>query len=190
MTDRSEEVLIELCQKGDLVNFASLYDFYIKKIYDFIYFKTHHKQTAEDLTASTFLKALENIKKYDTRKGKFSSWLYRIARNSVIDHYRTQKHTSNIEDAWDLSSGDDVASSADFKESIEKVKSSLNKLNAEQRDIVILRTWSELSYGEISQIVGKSEANCKVIFSRAISKLKDQEILTILILLSLIKLFN
>jgi RNA polymerase sigma-70 factor (ECF subfamily) len=182
----NEEVLINRCQGGNLKYFSELYDLYIKKIYEFIYFKTHHKQIAEDLTSQTFLKSLENIQKYNSEKGRFSSWLYAIARNSVIDYYRTKKHNLNIDDAWDISSKDNIILDAENKEKIEKLKTHLKKLTGDQRDVIILRVWNDMSYKEISEIMGKSEANCKMIFSRATEKIRKEQIFAILLCLLLI----
>lgn len=95
-------IQLKKCQKGELEAFGFLYDNYIKKIYDFIYYKTHHQETAEDLTNATFMKALENIRKFNLQEAYFPAWLYKIARNTVIDHYRTQKNHNNIDDAWDI----------------------------------------------------------------------------------------
>ena len=182
----NEQLLIERCQNGNLKYFSEIYDLYVKKIYEFIYFKTHHKQITEDLTSQTFLKSLENIQKYNSEKGKFSSWLYAIARNAVIDHYRTQKHDLNIDDAWDISSDDDIILDTENKEKLKRLKLHLKKLTSDQRDVMILRVWNDMSYKEISEIIGKSEANCKMIFSRATEKIRKEQIFAILLCLLLI----
>ena len=181
-----EQELINRCQKGNLKYFSEIYDLYVKKIYEFIYFKTHHKQIAEDLTSQAFLKSLENIGKYDFSKGKFSSWLYAVARNTVIDHYRTQKHNLNIDDAWDISSDDDIELDIENREKIRKLKSHLKNLSSDQRDVVMLRVWNGMSYKEISDIMGKTDTNCKMIFSRATEKLRKEQIFAILLCLLLI----
>jgi len=178
-----EQILAEKFQKGNLDFFTDLYNLYVRKIYEFTYFKTHHKQIAEDLTGEIFLKALENFNKYDIKKGRFSSWVYSIARNTIIDYYRTKKYEYNIEDAWDLSAKDDVGLDIENKEKIEKVRHYLNTLSSEQRDIIILRVWNGLSYREIAEIMGKTEANCKMIFSRAVGKIQQGVILVLLMLL-------
>lgn len=184
--DTGEKILIEKCQNGNLKYFSEIYDLYVKKIYEFIYFKTHHKQIAEDLTSQTFLKSLENIDKYDSRKGKFSSWLYAVARNGVIDYYRTQKHNLNIDDAWDISSEDDTELDTENKEKLRRVKKYLQKLTGDQRDVIILRVWENMSYREIAEIMVKTEANCKMIFSRATEKIRKEQIFMILLCLLLI----
>jgi len=164
------EGVVARATQGDKEAFAKLYDEYIKKIYNFIYYKTHHKETAEDLTSITFTKAWKNIESFN--KGSIQAWLYTIARNTVIDHYRTVKQDKNIDDVWDLSSNTDIAMDADTVLKVEDVKKYLQDIAPIQRDIVIMRVWQDLSYKEIAEITGKSEANCKVIYSRAISKLK------------------
>ncbi|MFH1427179.1 MAG: RNA polymerase sigma factor [Patescibacteria group bacterium] len=154
-----------------------------KKIYNFIFYKTGQKETAEDLTSQTFIKALENIKKYNSTKGSFSSWLYRIARNTVIDYYRTKKENFNITDFTNLGSDENLEDQTDLKQQLEKVQKYLLKLKAEQREIIIMRVWDGLSYEEISQIVNKSQASCKMQFSRTINKLRKDLPLEIFILL-------
>lgn len=190
----SEAQIVENCQKGDLEEFGKLYDKYIKKIYDFIYYKTQHKETAEDLTSIVFTKALEGIGRFD-KNGKFSSWVYRIARNTVIDHYRTKKSDANIDDIWDLAVDDPAARrysgasnvevDLDAREKLEEIRRNLKKLKSEQRDIVIMRVWQEMSYAKIAEVVGKSEASCKMTFSRTIQQLRAEMPLELFILFAI-----
>jgi len=172
--DIDEKKAITGFQKGETDNFGMLYDAYAGKIYSFIYFKTQHKETAEDLTSRTFMKALDNMESFDFNRGSFSSWLYGIARNNVIDFYRTKKNEYNISDIWDLSSGDDVERDIEARQKLEKIEKYLKKLKSEHREIIILRVWDEMSYKEISEILGKSEASCKMMFSRCIKELKKE----------------
>jgi RNA polymerase sigma-70 factor, ECF subfamily len=169
-----DQKIVLSCQSGRLEDFGILYDKYIKKIYDFIYYKTTHKETAEDLASLTFFKALEKINTFDASKGTFSSWLYQIARNSVIDHYRTKKNNINIEDVWDLAGDDDLDRDLDNKEKIEKIQKYISGLKIEQREIIMMRVWQEMPYHEIAEITGQSEEVCRMSFSRAIKKLKQE----------------
>lgn len=179
----TDHEIIKLCQKGQLEEFGKLYDIYIKKIYDFIYFKTTHKETAEDLTSLTFTKALQNISKFNQNQGTFSAWLFRIARNTVIDHYRTKKQNSNIDDIWDLAEDNDIERDLDTKMQLDKIKIFLEKLTSEQRELVIMRVWQGMSYKEIAGITGKTEASCKMSFSRTIAKIRQEAGVTALLLL-------
>lgn len=183
--EQSEQKLITECQQGDLEKFGLLYDKYIKKIYDFIYYKTTHKETAEDLTSQTFFKALDKIGGFDSSKGTFQAWLYQIARNTVIDFYRTKKKEANIEDIWDLAGNDDLERDVDTKEKLAKVEKYIAKLKSEQREIIIMRVWQDMSYQEIAATMGKSEASCKMMFSRAMAVLRKEMPLALFIFLLL-----
>jgi len=169
---QEELSVIKACQQGNHKEFGRLYDIYIRRIYDFIYYKTFHKETAEDLASKTFLKALENVSRFNPEIGSFSSWVYRIARNTVIDHYRTKKTHADIEDFWDLSEKEDLDAALDKKEMVAKLRAHLSKLSSSQRDVIIMRVWQEMSYAEIAAITGQSEAGCRMMFSRAVNRLK------------------
>lgn len=172
---QTEEIkTIKSIKKGNLDDFTLIYEKYVKKIYDFVYYKTHHKETAEDIVSSVFMKALNNISGFDCGKGTIQAWLYKIARNSVIDHYRGRKNDKNIEDIWDLAGDDSLEEDFDVKNKLTEVKEYLKKIKSSQRDIIIMRLWQGLSYREISEILGKSEASCKMSYSRSIRKLRQE----------------
>jgi RNA polymerase sigma-70 factor, ECF subfamily len=182
--DQQERDIIVSCQAGNTEHFGELYDRYIKKIYSFIYYKTLHKQTAQDLTSDVFFKALKNIRSVNPDR-KFSTWLYTIARNTVIDHYRTFRRTGNIEDVWDLKDDTDFTQGLDDAITFDTLKNHLANLSPTQRDIIIMRIWEDMNYEDIAAVIGKSEGNCKVIFSRSIAQLRA-ETLAALIVVSLI----
>jgi len=182
MENTTEEIVIRI-QKGELELFGGIYDQFIKKIYDFVYYRTFHKETAEDLTSHIFTKALENIQSYKSTKGSFSTWLYQIARNTVIDHYRTKKEHMDIEFANDLHSPQNVETEAGARIHLDKVKAYLKNLNPEHRDIVLMRVWDGLSYKEIAEITGKSEASTKMAFGRILEKMQKEIPFAILLLM-------
>ena len=181
-----EQKLINECAQGNLGKFGALYDLYAEKIYRFVYFRVRHKETSEDIVSQTFFKALEGIKSFEATKGNFSSWLYRIAKNTVIDHYRTQKFHLDIDNLWDLRMQENLEYDAEIKEKIQKAQERLAKLDGWQREIIIMKIWDGLTHKEISQILGKSEGNIKMTYSRAMAKLRKEEILALVLLYFLI----
>jgi RNA polymerase sigma-70 factor, ECF subfamily len=166
--------LVLKCKAGEKENFAALYDKYSGKIYNFIYFRVHHKQIAEDLTGQAFFKALERIGQMDPQKGKFSSWLFQIAKNCVIDHFRTGFGTEDIESAFDISSSANLQRDAEIAISMEKVFKYLEKLDKEQKEILIMKLWDGFTYREIAEILGIGESKAKMTLARTLAKMQKE----------------
>ncbi len=162
------------CQNGETEAFGVLYDRYLDHIYRFVYYKTFSKETTEDITSAVFHKALQKINTFAIEKGNFSSWLYRIARNSVIDYYRTKKSDVSLEDVFDVGVDERTPETLDAIAALETVTKYLKTLNAKQREIITLRIWEERSYREIAELVGGTEDSVKMAFSRSIRELREQ----------------
>lgn len=166
-----EQSLLKQVQAGDTTAFGPLYDSYIQDIYRFVSYRVSKKEIAEDLTSQIFLKALEKISSYKVGRGNFRSWLYQITRNSIIDFYRQNKTTENIEDVI-LSDNEKSKNQIEINIMYHEVQRYLKKLTQDQQEIIILRVWENLNYTEIASILGKSEASCKMNFSRGIKELR------------------
>ena len=179
------DIILE-CQLGNLKKFGELYDSYAQHIYRFILFKVCDRQTAEDLTSITFLKALDGIGGFDGKKASFKTWIYTIARNTIIDHFRQYKETAELEDAWGIQGASDIAKETGDKLQLEEIEKYMKELKPEQREILLLRIWGGHSFAEIAEITGKTEAASKMMFKRAIEKLRD-DFAPLLILLILFK---
>lgn len=179
-----EQEYIRACKEGRLENFEALFNAYVEEIYRFLQYRVKNKEQAEDLTQDTFLKALKGIRGFKDGV-PFRPWLYRIARNVLVDHYRAHHDTTSLDDddALDVADWQDVEREADAKYTLLQVQDALNKLPSLQRDIVMMRVWDGLSYKEIAEILEKTEGNCKMIFSRAVVRLRDMVPLTAFVML-------
>ncbi len=172
--EQAELSAVEACQKGQLSAFDDLYTLHVDAIYKYLHRRTLVREIAEDLTSTVFLKAMESIRSFDPNRGPLRAWLYRIARNSLIDHYRRQSsHTVDIESIWDLPSQESASELAEHSVDAQKLHEAMKHLTPAQRQIVLLRVWEGLSYKEIAELTGKSEGSCKVMFSRAVADLRS-----------------
>jgi RNA polymerase sigma-70 factor, ECF subfamily len=177
-------------KNGQTGIFAELYDRYVDKIYQFVYYKTNHRETAEDLVSLVFIKAVKNFDNFNIDGGSFQAWLYKIARNTVIDHYRSYRQELSIDDIWDLPSPSQTDIDLEAKLKVEKIEKYLKELKTEHREILIMKIWQGLTYQEISEILGKSEASCKMALSRSLKQLREKMPLDLLIFLLLFGIKN
>jgi len=170
----SEEKLISLAKEGDSSAFGVLYDHYLPRIYRFIYVKVASKEDAEDIAHQVFLNAWQNVPRYKSKGFPFSSWLYEIARNQVIDYYRTRKEAISVEDLDpDVFSEGPHGESLNTELDLERVMKRLRTMKPEYQDVLILRFVEDMSLKEVAEALNKTEGAVKLLQHRAISSLKD-----------------
>lgn len=169
-----EKTIIEHAVRGESSAFGLLYDHYMPKIYRFVLIKVSQREEAEDLTHQVFLHAWQNIQNYRNFGFPFSSWLYRIARNQVIDHYRTKKSEVGLDQVNPELFPDSVNSSALAEQNLElsRVREALANLKPEYQDVIMMRFVEELSLKETASAIKKSEGAVKLIQHRALKQLK------------------
>lgn len=156
--------------------FIEAYDQNVDQIFRFIYFKVSNFEEAQDLTSATFLKAWNYIHKNKINPKTFKALLYRIARNSVIDYYRTKSGLPEIslEKGSDMADDkQDISLRAELTSDLVLIESGLLKLKDEYREVIILRYTEEFSIAEISEILKKSKINTRVLIFRALRALKE-----------------
>lgn len=171
----TEEKLIQNAKGGDAASFGTLYDLYMPRIYRFVFLRTHHKEDAEDLTHQIFVSAWQNLGRYESRGFPFSSWLYRIATNAVIDHYRTAKTHSPLETIPEeiLAKPSEMGEAVDTAIDLHRVRVMLTKLEPEQQNVLLMKFVDDMSNKEVAEALGKSEGAVRVIQHRAIKKLRE-----------------
>lgn len=171
----NENFIIKKIKKGDIESFGLLYDHYFKQIYRFIFLKVNHKEDAQDLTHQVFLQAFKKIGDYEEKGFPFSSWLYKIARNEIIDFYRSKKTNVALEELENVltdANQENIKDRLDLKIQIEKVRLALKKIKPEYQDVIIMRFIEDLSIKEVAEILNKTEGAIKLIQHRAIASLK------------------
>ncbi len=169
-----EDNLILRAVEGDPAAFGDLYDRYHPQIYRFIYLKIGRREESEDLTHQVFLSAWEHVREYTHRGHPFGSWLYRIARNSVIDHYRSRRDVLPLEemDGEMFRSEENIEEAAALSMLLADVREALRKLKPDHQDIIILRFVEELSVREAAHALGRSEGAVKLLQHRAMRELQ------------------
>lgn len=173
-----DDGLARKSQEGDRGAFAKLYDRYSAKIYAYHYYRTFSRESAEDLCSQTFLKALEGLGGYQSGKGRFIAWLYGIARNCLVDCVRERARTVSLDahevlaDGWSLDERDGFEHDVAERDRWERLKPHLASLDSGARELLILRVWDGLSHAQIAAITGRTEAACKMGYSRALESLR------------------
>lgn len=155
--------------------FAVLYEHYFPRIYNYVRCRVFKADIADDLTSEIFQKVLEKLDSYRLEKGKFSSWIFTIAHNVVVDYFKLQKHRLGV---LGEAVGEIASSKPDSEETImskeiqEDIQKALMKLSDRERNIIALKFWAELSNRRIAEITGLSESNIGVILYRAMGRLR------------------
>lgn len=156
--------------------FRDYYGKYVKKIYSYLYFRTGRNQDlAEDLTSEVFLKALENFSSFDPTNASFGAWVYAIARNHLIDHYRVSRTSVPLDDISETHAAPqgDLGAQLDNKAHLRVVITAINKLPPNYRDILTLKYLNGFNNTELEQVLGKSQTNIRVLVHRSLAALKD-----------------
>lgn len=165
--------LVQKAQKGNRDAFGRIYEIYYKKIYRYCRINLRDEAVAEDLAQETFYKAWRSLPTFSLGPGSsIQAFLFRIARNSIIDLSRKKKELP-LDDALETPASEDIESEFDRKNEIEKVQQALAKLNEEDRHMVILRFFEEMSNSEIAKIVDSNEGAVRVRLHRILKKLKE-----------------
>lgn len=171
---QEERAFAERLKKRDPETWAILYEQYLPKIYRYIVLRVQNQAEAEDLTEQVFLKALESSKSFKWRGAPIPSWLFRIARNHVIDYWRTDKskRTLPLDDSLISDTIDPPERVAEKNADIRQLIQAISQLTQAQRDVIELRFAGGLSTAEVAGILGKSQGAVKVMQHSALTALR------------------
>ncbi|MGH2457824.1 MAG: sigma-70 family RNA polymerase sigma factor [Chloroflexota bacterium] len=168
----NEEAIVRRAIERDATSFGFLYEFYLDRIFRYVNYRVGTTGEAEDLTEMVFLKAWEAIDRFEPRGAPFAAWLYRLAHNLVVDHYRGRRPTTPLEAMGEAERlDDDVETIVQESLDAEAVREAVRRLRPEYQHLIALRFVEGLSHLEVARIIGKSEGATRVIQHRALQAL-------------------
>ena len=165
--------------------FSKIYDSYVNKVFRFIFLKVATKEIAQDLTSQVFTKVWNKMRSDQTnqinrtnRTTNIKNWpayIYQIARNEIVDHYREKTKFQIIStEAIEISSQEpDIEQKQDELSAIKDIKQAISGLDDECQNIIIFRYVDNMPFKEIAEITGKPEVTVRVIAHRAIKELRE-----------------
>ena len=154
--DFNEEEILNRAAQGEREAFGLLYERYIDRIFNYVYYRTGNLHDAEDLTARVFQRAMNHIKNYTDRGVPFSAWLYRIAHNLAVDYLRKRQPDSSPEMDDQHGGGGHVEDMVAHRQQMTDLVSAVQQLDDSEQDVVILRFVQGYSHDEVSAMIGKS----------------------------------
>jgi RNA polymerase sigma-70 factor (ECF subfamily) len=173
LDDEALDRLVLEAKGGDPGAFGRLFDEYHEPVYRFIANRVNRPSDAEDLTQLVFVKALEALPRYEVRGVPFGGWLFRLARNTIIDHARTRHDHAELDAAanraTDEAGPDEVTL---LRQDLDAVARALADLTDEQREAIELRFFAGLSAREAAEAMGKQEGTVRGLQFRAIASLR------------------
>lgn len=174
LNDLEDSDLIAMAKK-DPKAFGALYERYVKRIYNYVYYRTSSQAEAEDLTARVFQRALQHIPRYEDRGVPFSAWLYRIAHNLVVNWHRdrSRRQMVNIDDlvltAFNVEAPE---AAAERSEETELLMLAVRRLPEDRQQLLVLKFVERLPNAEIGDIMGRSEGAIKSLYHRTLIALR------------------
>lgn len=164
--------------KSDKISANKLISKYYKEIYSYVYKQTINKELSMDITQEIFIRVLKSIESYDDKKSSFRTWLYRVSTYSIVDYYRSKYYkystiTTSISDVDDIKNDIDLTISIEYKEDVERIMETVNKLDISIQHILRLKLFSEYTFIEISEILNIPESTVKTRYYSIIKRIKS-----------------
>lgn len=161
--------------RTDPAAFATIYDQYFSRVYNYVRYRISSPARADDITAQIFERALANLKRYDSKRAPFEAWLFAIARNAVNDALRQQQRRKllSLDVVENRPSSDPTPEQALMKKELRhKVLQAVGKLDERERDLIALKFASGLTNRRIAELTGLTKSNVGVILYRAMKRLR------------------
>jgi RNA polymerase sigma-70 factor, ECF subfamily len=173
MDDETLDRLVAEAQAGDAKAFGAIFDAYAGPVHRFIASRVNRPSDAEDLTQLVFVKALEALPRYEARGIPFGGWLFRLARNAIIDQIRTRRdHLSLVAAVTRETEDASPEARAALRDDLDRVAAALRDLTDDQREVIELRFFAGLSVLETAVAMGRQEGTVRGLQFRAIAALR------------------
>jgi RNA polymerase sigma-70 factor (ECF subfamily) len=168
--------LVGRAQQGDRDALEELYLIHFDRIYSYLHMSVGNRHDAEDLTTQTFLKMLESIGKFRFQAAPFSAWLFRIAHNLAMDHFRASRRWQPEEEVPEPHGVEQVSAEEEAFQSIgrKSMLELIEGLSHEQQQVLTLKFVFNFGNGEVATILGKTEGAIKSLQHRALASLQKQ----------------
>ncbi len=177
MINPEPDEVLAVRARTDRDAFGVLYERHVRRIYNYVYYRTGSSADAEDLTSRTFFQAMNNLHRYQVQGVPFSAWLFRIAHNLVANWHRDTGRHRAISTEAAVGVPDDIDGPQDVAESFEEVQElheAVRRLAADRQQLLILKFSEQLSNDEIATIMGRSEGAIKALLHRTVKSLRDE----------------
>jgi RNA polymerase sigma-70 factor, ECF subfamily len=168
--------LVERAQQGEREALEELYLLHFERVYSYLHMSVGNRHDAEDLTTQTFLKMLEAIGRFRWQKAPFSAWLFRIAHNLAMDHFRATRRWQPEEEVPEPNGAEEASAEEAALEAIGRrsMLRLIESLSPEQQQVLTLKFVFGFSNGEAATILGKTEGAVKSLQHRALASLQKQ----------------
>ena len=172
----SEERLDELIRRAanlDREAFGELYRLYARRIHRFVAFQVNNTVLAEDLANEVWIRVMRAIGRYQHHSvPQFNAWIYRIAKNVVVDHWRAKRDTVPLDEALATERGETLDAHFESLARREELQVAMQKLTEDQREVLVLRFGMGMSHREIAERMGRNEEAIRALQFRAIRSLR------------------
>jgi RNA polymerase sigma-70 factor (ECF subfamily) len=173
--DANVRALVEQAQRGEREALEELYLLHFDRIYSYLHLSLGNRHDAEDLTTQTFLKMLESIGRFRWQSAPFSAWLFRIAHNLAMDHFRSRRRVRTEEDVPELPGAEESSAEDQALDSLGDagMLELMERLSAEQRQVLTLKFLFGFANAEVADILDKTEGAVKSLQHRALASLQN-----------------
>jgi RNA polymerase sigma-70 factor (ECF subfamily) len=175
-TNERVRALVERAQRGERDALEELYLLHFDRIYSYLHMSVGNRHDAEDLTTQTFLKMLESIKRFRWQSAPFSAWLFRIAHNLAMDHFRATRRWQPEENVPEPPGEEEPSAEAEAMQSIgrQSMLELIENLSEEQQQVLTLKFVFNFSNADVATILDKTEGAVKSLQHRALVSLQKQ----------------